>query len=154
MASASLVVTLVSGAFLFLADRFTGGSGVAGLAAASTAGNAAAVPALVAIANPAYADAAGPATVLISASVVTTAIVVPLLTAWWAARHPAKDCWALAPSAAAERTHQIQGLQSPCHSRQDAAMKIQNRKVRWGSLGYAKIAFEHLIPAIQQLEQF
>ncbi len=85
-----LAVVTVSGAFLFVADRFTGGSGVAGLAAASTAGNAAAVPALVALANPAYADAAGPATVLISASVVTTAILVPLLTAWWAARHPVK----------------------------------------------------------------
>lgn len=29
-------------------------------------------------------------------------------------------------------------------------MKIHNRKVRWGSLGYAKIAYEHLIPAIQR----
>jgi 2-keto-3-deoxygluconate permease len=83
-----LVVVVFSGALLFLADRLTGGSGVAGLAAASTAGNAAAVPALVAAANPAYTEAAQRATVLVSASVVVTAIVVPFLTAWWAARHP------------------------------------------------------------------
>lgn len=81
-----LAVVAVSGTLLFLGDRFTGGTGTAGLAAASTAGNAAAVPALVAAANPAYAEAAGPATVLVSASVVVTAITVPLLTAWWASR--------------------------------------------------------------------
>jgi 2-keto-3-deoxygluconate permease len=85
-----LGVVVFSGALLFLADRVTGGSGSAGIAAASTAGNAAAVPALVAAANPAYTEAARQATVLVSASVVVTAIVVPFLTAWWAARHPAR----------------------------------------------------------------
>jgi 2-keto-3-deoxygluconate permease len=79
-------VVIVSGFFLILADRFTGGTGTAGLAAATSAGNAAAVPTLVAAANPAYADAAKPATVLITASVVITAVVVPFLTAWWAER--------------------------------------------------------------------
>jgi 2-keto-3-deoxygluconate permease len=64
----------------------TGGTGVAGLAAASTAGNAAAVPAIVAAANPAYKEAAVSATVLVAASVVVSAIVVPLVTAWWAGR--------------------------------------------------------------------
>jgi len=81
-----LFVVIVSGFFLILADRFTGGTGTAGLAAATSAGNAAAVPTLVAAANPAYADAAKPATVLITASVVITAVVVPFLTAWWAER--------------------------------------------------------------------
>jgi len=85
-----LAVVLISGGLLLLADRFSGGNGVAGLAAATTAGNSAAVPALVAAANPAYADAAQQATVLVSASVVVTAILAPLLTAWWAARHPAR----------------------------------------------------------------
>jgi 2-keto-3-deoxygluconate permease len=85
-----LVVVLVSGVLLFLADRLSGGDGVAGLAAATTAGNSAAVPALVAAANPAYADSAQQATVLVSASVVVTAILTPLLTAWWSARHPVK----------------------------------------------------------------
>ena len=81
-----LAVVVFSGIVLFFADRITGGNGVAGLAAATTAGNAAAVPALVAAANPAYSDAAKSATLLVSASVVVTAIVVPLLTAWWAGR--------------------------------------------------------------------
>jgi len=86
-----LAVVLFSGVLLFLADRFTGGNGTAGIAAASTAGNAAAVPALVAAANPAYTEAAKHATILVSASVVVTAITVPFLTAWWAARHPARS---------------------------------------------------------------
>jgi 2-keto-3-deoxygluconate permease len=86
-----LGVLLFSGVLLFLADRLTGGNGVAGIAAASTAGNAAAVPALVAAANPVYNDAAKQATILVSASVVVTAIAVPFVTAWWAARHPARQ---------------------------------------------------------------
>ncbi len=49
-----LFVIFFSGIMLFLADKATGGNGVAGLSAATTAGNAAAVPALVAAANPAY----------------------------------------------------------------------------------------------------
>lgn len=75
-------VVIVTGIPLFLADRLTGGTGVAGVAAASTAGNAAAVPAIVAAANPAYAAAAAPATVLVAACVVVTAILTPLITAW------------------------------------------------------------------------
>ncbi|MFB4316698.1 2-keto-3-deoxygluconate permease [Actinomadura sp. 21ATH] len=81
-----LAVVAFSGTLLFTADRLTGGTGVAGLAAASTAGNAAAVPAIVAGANPAYKEAAAHATVLVAASVVVTAIVVPIITAWWADR--------------------------------------------------------------------
>jgi 2-keto-3-deoxygluconate permease len=77
-------VVVVTGIPLFLADRATGGTGVAGVAAASTAGNAAAVPAIIAAANPAYAAAAAPATVLVAACVVVTAILVPLATAWTA----------------------------------------------------------------------
>jgi 2-keto-3-deoxygluconate permease len=77
-----VAVVVVTGIPLFLADRLTGGNGVAGVAAASTAGNAAAVPAIVAAANPAYLDAAGPATILIAACVVVTAILTPVLTAW------------------------------------------------------------------------
>jgi 2-keto-3-deoxygluconate permease len=64
---------------------------VAAIAAASTAGNAAAVPALVGAANPAYHDAAKHATILVSASMVVTAIAVPFVTAWWAARHPSRS---------------------------------------------------------------
>jgi len=79
-------VVAITGAALFVADRLTGGNGVAGVAAASTAGNAAAVPAIIAAANPAYKEAAGPATVLVAASVVVTALLVPLLTAFVAGR--------------------------------------------------------------------
>jgi 2-keto-3-deoxygluconate permease len=78
-----LAVVLVTGPVLWVVDRMTGGNGTAGLAAASTAGNAAAVPAIVAAANPAYKPAAASATVLVATSVVVTAIVVPLVTAWW-----------------------------------------------------------------------
>ena len=81
-----LTVVVVTGIPLFFADRLTGGSGVAGVAAASTAGNAVAVPAIVASANAAYADAAAQATILVAACVVVTAIVVPLVTAWTARR--------------------------------------------------------------------
>ena len=76
------VATIVlTGIPLYLVDRLSGGSGVAGVAAASTAGNAAAVPMIVAAANPAYEAAARHATVLVAASVVVTAILVPLATA-------------------------------------------------------------------------
>lgn len=79
-------VVVVSGVVLLLADRLNGGTGVAGVAAASTAGNAVAVPAAVAAANPAYAAAAPSATALVAASVVVTAILVPFVTAWWSRR--------------------------------------------------------------------
>jgi len=81
-----LFVVLFSGTLLLLTDKLTGGNGVAGLAASSTAGNAAAVPALVAAANPAYAEAAASATALVSASVVVTALLTPLITAWYVER--------------------------------------------------------------------
>jgi 2-keto-3-deoxygluconate permease len=83
-----LAVVVITGIPLFFADRLTGGNGVAGVAAASTAGNAVAVPAIIASENPAYAEAATRATILVAASVVVTAIVVPLVTAW-TARHVA-----------------------------------------------------------------
>ncbi|GAB2964796.1 2-keto-3-deoxygluconate permease [Amycolatopsis acidiphila] len=86
-----LFVFLVTGAVLLLADKFTGGTGIAGIAAASTAGNAAAVPAIVAAANPAYRAAAAQATILVAASVVVTSLLVPFATAWFAARARAKE---------------------------------------------------------------
>jgi len=78
-----IAVIAISGVFLVVADRLTGGTGIAGLAASTTAGNAAAVPALVAAADHRYAEAAGPATVLVASCVIVTAFVVPLLVAWW-----------------------------------------------------------------------
>ena len=86
-----LAVVVVTGIPLFFASRLTGGNGVAGVAAASTAGNAVAVPAIIASANSAYAEAAAQATILVAASVVVTAIVVPLVTAWTARRVGARS---------------------------------------------------------------
>lgn len=74
-------VLVVGSIVLFIADRVTGGNGIAGVAAASTAGNAAAVPAIVAAANPVYAEAAKSATLLVASCVVVTTIGVPLMTA-------------------------------------------------------------------------
>ncbi len=74
-------VVVVTGIPLYLVDRLTGGTGVAGVSAANTAGNAAAVPALIAAANPVYEAAAKSATLLVAACVVVTAIVSPILTA-------------------------------------------------------------------------
>ncbi|MDB6141196.1 MAG: 2-keto-3-deoxygluconate permease [Pseudomonas sp.] len=82
-----VAVVVVTGIPLYFADRFTGGTGVAGVAAANTAGNAAAVPALIAAANPIYADAAKSATLLVAACVVVTAILSPILTAAVAKRY-------------------------------------------------------------------
>lgn len=81
-----VAVVFVSGTALFLVDRATGGTGVAGVAAASTAGNAAGVPAIVAAANPVYAEAAASATILVAASVIVTTILVPPLTMFVAAK--------------------------------------------------------------------
>ena len=78
-----ILVIVISGLSLIIADRLTGGTGVAGVAAATTAGNAAAVPALVAAADHRYAAAAGPATVLVASCVIVTAFLVPPLVAWW-----------------------------------------------------------------------
>src|SRR3954467_2437798 len=78
-----VAVVVLTGTVLFIVDRLTGGNGVAGLAAASTAGNAAAVPAIVAAANPIYKPAVASATILVATSVVVTAILVPIITAWW-----------------------------------------------------------------------
>jgi 2-keto-3-deoxygluconate permease len=86
-----VAVFVLSGIVLIGADKATGGRGVAGIAAASTAGNAAAVPAIVAGVNPAYKQAAEPATVLVAASVVVTAIIVPFATAYVARRTSARE---------------------------------------------------------------
>jgi 2-keto-3-deoxygluconate permease len=85
-----VAVVIVTGIPLYFADRMTGGTGVAGVAAANTAGNAAAVPALIAAANPVYAEAAKSATLLVAACVVITAVVSPVLTAAVAKRAQAR----------------------------------------------------------------
>src|SRR5690349_1763662 len=78
-----LTVLVVTGFTCITVDRLLGGNGVAGAAASSTAGNSAAVPQAVALADPSYAAVAGPATVQVTASVIVTAMLTPLLTSWW-----------------------------------------------------------------------
>jgi 2-keto-3-deoxygluconate permease len=75
-------VLVVSGFCCIVADKLLGGSGIAGAAASSTAGNSAAVPRAIALADPTYAAVAPVATVQIAASVIVTAVLTPLLTAW------------------------------------------------------------------------
>ncbi len=81
-----IAVVLITGTVLWVVDRLTGGNGIAGLAAASTAGNAAGVPAAVAAANSSYAPVAPAATALVASCVIVTDILVPIVTAWWAKR--------------------------------------------------------------------
>lgn len=75
-------VLVVTGTVCIVADVLLGGSGVAGAAASSSAGNSAAVPRAVALADPSYAAIAPIATVQVAASVIVTAVLTPILTAW------------------------------------------------------------------------
>jgi len=73
----------ITGVVLIALDRLTGGTGLAGIAAASTAGNAAAVPLAVAAAYAGYKGISNTATVQVAASVIVTAILVPVFTGWY-----------------------------------------------------------------------
>lgn len=79
-------VVVITGIVLFLIDRLTGGDGVAGIAASSTAGNASAVPMAVAAVYSGYSSIAADATLQVTACVIVTAILTPLLTTWFARR--------------------------------------------------------------------
>jgi 2-keto-3-deoxygluconate permease len=77
-------VVLVTGVALIVADRLTGGRGIAGIAAATTAGNAAVVPTVIASIDASYQRIAPTATMLVATSVVVTAILTPIATALYA----------------------------------------------------------------------
>lgn len=85
-----IFVVVVTGTVCIIADKLLGGSGVAGAAASSTAGNAAAVPKAVAMADPTYAAIAPIATVQVAASVIVTAILTPMLTAYMFRKNQAR----------------------------------------------------------------
>jgi len=85
-----LLTVIVCGFFTILTDKATGGTGVAGAANSSTAGNAVATPAAVAMVDPSLASTAALATPQVAAAVITTALLVPLLTAYVAKRNKRK----------------------------------------------------------------
>ncbi|PUA20762.1 2-keto-3-deoxygluconate permease [Glaciimonas sp. PCH181] len=81
-----VAVVVITGLVCIIADRLLGGSGIAGAAASSTAGNAAGTPQAVALADPSFAAIAPMATIQVAASVIVTALLTPVLTAYIARR--------------------------------------------------------------------
>lgn len=88
-----VLTTFVGGFFNIRADRLVGGTGIAGAAASSTAGNAVATPLAIAQADPSLAEVAAAAAPLIAASVITTAILTPVLTSWVAKNRHVRLLW-------------------------------------------------------------
>jgi len=82
-----LLTVIICGFFTILTDKATGGTGVAGAANSSCAGNAVATPAAVAMVDPSLAQAAALATPQVAAAVITTALIVPFLTAFISRRN-------------------------------------------------------------------
>ena len=81
-----VITTLVGGFFAILADKGTGGSGIAGAAISSTAASAIATPTALSAVDTSFKSVEVAATTQITASVIVTAILTPLLTAWVAKR--------------------------------------------------------------------
>lgn len=99
-----VIVIIITGIPLMLADKVIGGgNGTAGLAASSTAGAAVANPMIIAEMVPAFKPAAAAATSLVAAACLITAILVPILTGMWAKRIKGATPATVAPTAPAEK---------------------------------------------------
>ncbi|WP_449354225.1 2-keto-3-deoxygluconate permease [Virgibacillus natechei] len=83
-----LITVFVGGLFILFFDRkISKRPGYAAWAVATTGGNAVAVPAIVASVDAAYEPYVASATVQVGASVVLTAILVPIITNWWVKKY-------------------------------------------------------------------
>lgn len=85
-----LLTSVVVGSVTILADKFTGGTGLAGAAISSTAASAIAIPAALALADPKFEAISGIATAQIATSVILTAFLVPTITGLLAKKQEAK----------------------------------------------------------------
>lgn len=77
-----VITTFVGGIASITADRLTGGNGVAGAAISSTAASAIATPAALSAVDASFKGIEATATTQITASVIVTAILTPILTAY------------------------------------------------------------------------
>ena len=77
-----LVTVFVVGGITVLADKLTGGSGIAGAAISSTAASGVSNPGALAAVDPAYAAVAPLATPQVAASVLITSVLTPMLTSF------------------------------------------------------------------------
>jgi len=76
------ITAIVAGFITMMADKISGGSGIAGAAISSTAASAVANPAALAEVDAKYALIAPTATAQIAASVIITSFLTPLFTGW------------------------------------------------------------------------
>lgn len=77
-----LVTVFVVGGITVLADKLTGGSGIAGAAISSTAASGVSNPGALAAVDPAYAAVTPIATAQVAASVLITSFLTPMLTSF------------------------------------------------------------------------